>query len=366
MDLRLPKKTQPCYKWIVITLSLVTLVLFCVTLFFNFIGATANNGLFKNGIGAVSDDFPLDITPAGYTFIIWGLIYIWQAAWIIYVLTSLCRRNQYGAVFTNPPIVTPFFLMSFCLNLWLNIMWLFLFDRKLIVWSFICIFLMYFTLEFPVLMSHYVAVHKYGKQLKKDHNKNRVPHFRPVKTVAPWLAKKVVPKCETNDWNCAIIYIFSNLHIKYQMPKCFLESINQKFSFSTLSSSIFLFLIHVYKADRFAIRILIQNGLVLYRTWLILATTLNICIVLTYEGDVDRSTSSTVGLVIVAVFVILDFVIGTTIWDKYQRYTFSNWGVYIWALIGILVENWDASNRNSIITLVLLFVCIILLLLRFH
>ncbi|XP_072043715.1 uncharacterized protein [Amphiura filiformis] len=285
MDLRLPTKTEPCYKWIVITLSLVTFILFCVTLFFNLIGnTTANNGLFINDIGAVSDEFALDITPADFTFIIWGLIYIWQAAWIIYVLTSLCRRNQYGAVFTNPPIVTPFFLMSYCLNLWLNIMWLFLFDRKLIVWSFICIFLMYFTLEFPALMSHHVAVHKYGKQLKKDH-----------------------------------------------------------------------------KADRFAIRILIQNGLVLYRTWLVLATTLNVCIVLTYERDIIRSTSSTIGLAIVAVFVILDFVVSTTIWDKYQRYTFSNWGVYIWALIGILVGNWDANNRNSIITLVLLFVCIILL-----
>ncbi|XP_072043714.1 uncharacterized protein [Amphiura filiformis] len=282
MDLRLPTKTQPCYKWIVITLSLTTFVLFGVTLFFNFIANAANNGLFKNGMSAVSDEFPLDITPADFTFIIWGLIYIWQAAWIIYVLTSLCRRNQYGAVFTNPPIVTPFFLMSFCLHLWFNIMWLFLFDRKLIVWSFICAFLMYFTLEFPVLMSHYVAVHKYGKQLKKDH-----------------------------------------------------------------------------KADRFAIRILIQNGLVLYRTWLIVATTLNFCYIPTYEGNVARSTSSTIGLVIIAVFVILDFVVGTTIWDKYHRYTFSNWGVYIWALIGILVGNWDASNRNSIITLVLLFVCII-------
>ncbi|XP_072043830.1 uncharacterized protein [Amphiura filiformis] len=285
MDLRLPKKTQPCYKWIVITLSLITFLLFCVTVFFHFsaIQNATENGMFKNGIDTVSDKFALDITPADYTFIIQlAIIYIWQAAWIIYVLTSLCRRNQYGAVFTNPPIVTPFFLMSFCLHLWLNIMWLFLFDSKLIVWSFICSFLMYFTLEFPVLMSHHVAVHKYGKQLKKDH-----------------------------------------------------------------------------KVDRFAIRILIQNGLALYRTWIVFATILNFCTVLTYEGNVTRSTSSTVGLVIVAVFVILDFIIGTTIWDKYQRYTFSNWGVYIWVLIGILVDNWDASNRNSVITLVLLFVCII-------
>ncbi len=125
-------------------------------------------GLYISSIS--SDDYEEEsiINPAPYTFAIWGVILPWQAAWMIYILTTFCRRNKYGPVFLNPPVVTPFFLMSFILNIWLSIMWTFLFDRRLLVWSFICLFLMFLTADIALVTNH-VTVDKYGKQLQKDH-----------------------------------------------------------------------------------------------------------------------------------------------------------------------------------------------------
>ena len=78
-----------------------TLIMFCIALFFNY---TASTGLVSGNrfvhsaipskpvlaftsppfhvstdldVGEVSDEFGLEITPAGWTFSIWGFIYIW-------------------------------------------------------------------------------------------------------------------------------------------------------------------------------------------------------------------------------------------------------------------------------------------------
>ena len=38
--------------------------------------------LFKSKTGDVSDKYPTDITPAGWTFTIWIVIFIWQGLWV--------------------------------------------------------------------------------------------------------------------------------------------------------------------------------------------------------------------------------------------------------------------------------------------
>ena len=45
--------------------------------------------------------FPLQITPAGYTFIIWGFIYTWQAIYLFYVWTFVCRPQMQSTIFTG-------------------------------------------------------------------------------------------------------------------------------------------------------------------------------------------------------------------------------------------------------------------------
>ena len=53
-------------------------------------------GLFKNNTGDISDKFYLNITPASWTFSIWGFIFTWQLLWIIYTLSTICRTNTDG------------------------------------------------------------------------------------------------------------------------------------------------------------------------------------------------------------------------------------------------------------------------------
>lgn len=52
----------------------------------------------------VSAVFDTEITPSGWTFSIWTVIYIWLAAMIIYILTGLCTKFEQ-------------FFYIFCLNL---------------------------------------------------------------------------------------------------------------------------------------------------------------------------------------------------------------------------------------------------------
>ena len=118
---------------------------------------------------------------------------------------------------------------------------------------------------------------------------------------------------------------------------------------------------YVYRKDLLAIRILFQNGIMLYRVWLLVATNLNFASALVHNWNVTESTAGTVGLAIVGCVAVLDFLLGISIWDKYLRYTFADLGVYIWALIGILAQNWDPSEHTAVITMLLLFLCIVLL-----
>ena len=43
----------------------------------------------------------MQVTPAGFTFAIWGVIYAWQTLWIIYAWTFLCRPRMPRTIFTG-------------------------------------------------------------------------------------------------------------------------------------------------------------------------------------------------------------------------------------------------------------------------
>ena len=69
------------HEWKRLSLILVTYVLFILALAFNFLQSlfwTPTSDLFPSTTGDISDKFFTDITPAGWTFTIWGFIYTWQ------------------------------------------------------------------------------------------------------------------------------------------------------------------------------------------------------------------------------------------------------------------------------------------------
>ncbi|CAF1032596.1 unnamed protein product, partial [Brachionus calyciflorus] len=74
---------------------------------------------------------------------------------------------------------------------------------------------------------------------------------------------------------------------------------------------------HGYKKDLVFSRILIQNGLATFATWLTLATNLNFATFLTYDCGINQDISSTIILFIILIIAVVYFIIENFIWQKY-------------------------------------------------
>ncbi|BFZ15231.1 hypothetical protein BsWGS_18270 [Bradybaena similaris] len=122
-----------------ISLIIATFILFGAVIVFNGLATNPkiSGGLFIHGTSNVSQMYPLNITPAGWTFIIWSIIYILQLIWNIYSLALLCRSTSQGPAYLNPIVLSPAYFIFFSLSSALNITWLFLWDRLLFLESFI-------------------------------------------------------------------------------------------------------------------------------------------------------------------------------------------------------------------------------------
>ncbi len=75
-------------------------------------------------------------------------------------------------------------------------------------------------------------------------------------------------------------------------------------------------LLHIGRKDIWLNRILLQNGLAFFVTWLSLATNLNFAIFLTYSASIEVSISSTVALAIILVLVIVYFILENFVWQR--------------------------------------------------
>lgn len=88
--------------------------------------------MFLAQIGDISDKYYIEITPAGWTFSIWGLIYIWQSLWILYALVSLFRKTDERPNYTHPVLLPVPCLVCYIVNLAANCGWLIAFDREVL------------------------------------------------------------------------------------------------------------------------------------------------------------------------------------------------------------------------------------------
>lgn len=117
-------------------LMITNLVLLAVTLFFNFLAAT---GILNNiSTGEVSALYPTKITPAGFAFSIWGLIYtllIITFAWLFY------KRQEVKNAQIIDAIGYWFIIASIA-----NIGWVILFSYLQIALSTVLIFILLFAL----------------------------------------------------------------------------------------------------------------------------------------------------------------------------------------------------------------------------
>ena len=135
-----------------ITVTIVNVALFILLLLFNYYATRPNEGPFRHlfgnaTTGEVSDKFYIEITPAGWAFSIWGLIYAWQTAWIIYSLTLLCRVGSQA-------LISPVLLLVYTVSSVVNIAWLILWSRELIQSSSVLLFVISFLLYGTMAISY--------------------------------------------------------------------------------------------------------------------------------------------------------------------------------------------------------------------
>jgi len=71
---------------------IVSFFFFILTLVFNYLSVGGTfNGTDQAGL---ADKYRLPITPPGWAFSIWGLIYIWQFAWLCYMLYDTIKHRE--------------------------------------------------------------------------------------------------------------------------------------------------------------------------------------------------------------------------------------------------------------------------------
>ncbi|XP_070709374.1 uncharacterized protein [Pempheris klunzingeri] len=107
----------------------LALLFFIITMAFTVL---AGPGIypFLDSTGNISDVFVTQITPSGWTFTIWSIIYVFLAVVLVYVLSGIFRKNAYGYAYCSPAILPHGFFVAWCLNLGFNTGWLFLWDRR--------------------------------------------------------------------------------------------------------------------------------------------------------------------------------------------------------------------------------------------
>lgn len=125
------------------------------------------SAIFLNKTGDLSDKYYTQITPAGWTFSIWGFIYTWQALWIVYSLVNICRKGPGGPAYDNPMFLPiPLFLLGIILA-GLNMTWLITFDREYI--EIACSTLIaYSLLEYASLIVSYIALDRASPTLAEQ------------------------------------------------------------------------------------------------------------------------------------------------------------------------------------------------------
>jgi len=108
------------------TISLVAVLI--ISIIFNALAATGTPP-FIHTTGEVSYSHDTPITPAGYTFSIWAIIYTGFLFIAVYGITLLFRTLDDKPVADLGGAVPSSFLFVFAFNLILNFTWLFLWDR---------------------------------------------------------------------------------------------------------------------------------------------------------------------------------------------------------------------------------------------
>ncbi|ESO86803.1 hypothetical protein LOTGIDRAFT_235205 [Lottia gigantea] len=97
-------------------------------------------------------EYYTEVGPASWTFGLWALIYVWQALWLVYALSTVCRTRD-GEYLYTMEFMSPGVFLMFIINLCFNVAWLIIWDRRYVILAFIIIALLPFTLYVSLYFS---------------------------------------------------------------------------------------------------------------------------------------------------------------------------------------------------------------------
>ncbi|KAM6918300.1 uncharacterized protein FYW49_007926 [Xenentodon cancila] len=127
--------------------------------------AGAGRGPFHSSTGNVSAKYETNITPAGWTFSIWGVIYTWLTLMMIYI-TSYVFRGSWAQY------LLPYaFYFCWLSNMLLNMAWLLLWDWELMLAALVVLVMMVIS-SCSALSFCCFATDYYGLWLKAYHKKD--------------------------------------------------------------------------------------------------------------------------------------------------------------------------------------------------
>ncbi|XP_043082827.1 uncharacterized protein si:ch211-161h7.5 [Puntigrus tetrazona] len=150
-----------------LALIVFSVVTFIICIIFNAL-AGPGIGPFRNTTRVISDKYNTEITPSGWTFSIWGVIYTWLSLMHIYILSTTCRRTVSGPMYCSPTVLPYGFFITWIVNMLLNIGWLLLWDREVMIAALIFLALIAFT-NYLLIIFSCRGLKQHGAWLNKYH-----------------------------------------------------------------------------------------------------------------------------------------------------------------------------------------------------
>ena len=269
------------------------------------VGAVTRFG-FRNTTGEV---YPSQVTPAGWTFAIWGLIYAWQVLWLVYGWSFVCRPRAQRTIFWG---VYPMFVLVCAIN----VAWLYTWGNDYAQVALAFLVLIVVSLYGTIGMLSYHLYRK-TKGLEEEGQKcdlwmTRIVVLNGLGLYASWVS---VATC----LNVGIV-------ILYYTPTGAGLGLTEGSGSATGSG----------------------NG---------------------SGGGLNTplaTDSGTVTLALLAFIVLVYFILENTVLDRFTRFMLVVYPTVIWALSGAVQGQWNKyeNPRNQIFSLVLLGVVILLACIR--
>ncbi|CAF1440984.1 unnamed protein product [Rotaria sp. Silwood1] len=165
------------WRILLILLAFISFIIACI---FNRLAASDSNSIFTHRTGSISDNNLTEFIPASWTFSIWGIIYCWQAAWLIYAITRIPRKSYINYLYIVPNTLHSSVFIFYIINMILNIGWLFIWDRGYFGWSSLVMFFMFITILVPMIITHVLL------------QPNRLIYFNSKRKLDIWLVRILV------------------------------------------------------------------------------------------------------------------------------------------------------------------------------